>query len=516
MTNQWKRLLSGLLALAMTFSLFVPAMATSVEDETEDDSSVVADVAEDTAEDAEAEETADDSQPTEDVSEDAEAEETVEPEEAEESAEPEEDVSDESVAEAEEEVSDEPAADIEDDTSDEPVEETEDETEEDEEEEDTASYVAEYNGVQYETLQAAFDAVVANYDEYAPTGEMEESSVITLLTDVTENINFVLVPTAAGWSNVNLTLDLNGHTLYGTGDTSSTKGAFYLSRSSSYGGTYLYFTVKDGTIANGYSSSYAGAIYGYGSYVYVTCENVSFINNTGKSAGAIYSKSVTLNNCTFTGNTATSYAGAVYSPAGCILSMSNCTITGNSGVRGGGVYIGRAASSKTTFEIDSSNLIYNNTASTAGDDIFLIATSGSNTLTVTLPDVTTWGVYASGLYQDGTYDDSTIAEDSRYSEGNVTEVSGSVELCYVASNTDLLRSIGLKVVISAPVSYTVTYTDGVDDEELFADQSYTVEYGSATPAYEGETPTRSGYTFVGWEPEVAGTVTGDVLYTAQW
>ncbi|MCD8385138.1 MAG: hypothetical protein LUC39_09325 [Clostridiales bacterium] len=88
MTNQWKRLLSGLLALAMTFSLFVPAMATSVEDETEDDSSVVADVAEDTAEDAQAEETADDSQPTEDVSEDAEAEDTAEPEETEEADEP--------------------------------------------------------------------------------------------------------------------------------------------------------------------------------------------------------------------------------------------------------------------------------------------------------------------------------------------------------------------------------------------------------------------------------------------
>ncbi|MCD8021615.1 MAG: InlB B-repeat-containing protein, partial [Lachnospiraceae bacterium] len=225
-----------------------------------------------------------------------------------------------------------------------------------------STIVARYEstGECFTTLQAAFDAVEAAYEAYAPTGEMEESSVITLLADVTENVELSLVPTTAGWSNVNLTLDLNGYTLSGTGDTSSTKGIFYLFRGTSYGGTYLYLTVKDGTLANGYSSSYAGAIYGYGSYVYVTCENVSFINNTGKY-GAICSHSVTLHNCTFTGNTGTSYAGAVYSPAGNILSMTNCTITGNSGVLGGGVYIARGASSNTTFEIDASNVIYNNT-----------------------------------------------------------------------------------------------------------------------------------------------------------
>lgn len=63
--------------------------------------------------------------------------------------------------------------------------------------------------------------------------------------------------------------------------------------------------------------------------------------------------------------------------------------------------------------------------------------------------------------------------------------------------------------------YTVTYTDGVDGEELFADQSTTVEDGSKTPAFVG-TPERAGYTFAGWAPEVAETVTENVTYTAQW
>ena len=63
--------------------------------------------------------------------------------------------------------------------------------------------------------------------------------------------------------------------------------------------------------------------------------------------------------------------------------------------------------------------------------------------------------------------------------------------------------------------YTVTYTDGVDGEEIFKDQTYTVEAGKATPAFNG-TPTRDGYKFTGWTPAVTDTVTGNATYTAQW
>ena len=62
--------------------------------------------------------------------------------------------------------------------------------------------------------------------------------------------------------------------------------------------------------------------------------------------------------------------------------------------------------------------------------------------------------------------------------------------------------------------FTVTYTDGVDGA-AFADQTYTVKEGGATPAFDG-TPTREGYVFLGWEPEVAETVTANATYTATW
>lgn len=64
---------------------------------------------------------------------------------------------------------------------------------------------------------------------------------------------------------------------------------------------------------------------------------------------------------------------------------------------------------------------------------------------------------------------------------------------------------------------TVTYTDGVKGEEVFADVVYKdIPYGTGTPAFGTKDPTREGYKFVGWEPEVAETVTENVTYTAKW
>lgn len=64
---------------------------------------------------------------------------------------------------------------------------------------------------------------------------------------------------------------------------------------------------------------------------------------------------------------------------------------------------------------------------------------------------------------------------------------------------------------------TVTYTDGVKGEEVFEDVVYKdIPYGTSTPAFGTKDPTRKGYKFVGWEPEVAETVTENVTYTAKW
>ncbi len=64
--------------------------------------------------------------------------------------------------------------------------------------------------------------------------------------------------------------------------------------------------------------------------------------------------------------------------------------------------------------------------------------------------------------------------------------------------------------------FTVTYTDGVDNEEIFEDQSYAdLLSETKTPKFNGE-PKRTGYVFTGWAPEVTETVTQTVTYSAQW
>ena len=67
-------------------------------------------------------------------------------------------------------------------------------------------------------------------------------------------------------------------------------------------------------------------------------------------------------------------------------------------------------------------------------------------------------------------------------------------------------------------TYTVTYTDGVEDEEVFKDEVHpNLKADDPTPKFNnGVDPTRDGFTFQGWEPEVAQNVTGNATYTAKW
>ena len=62
--------------------------------------------------------------------------------------------------------------------------------------------------------------------------------------------------------------------------------------------------------------------------------------------------------------------------------------------------------------------------------------------------------------------------------------------------------------------FTVTYKDGVGGE-VFPDQTKTVDRNAKTPAFEGKTE-REGYSFIGWDKEIAPAVTDNVVYTAQW
>ena len=64
-------------------------------------------------------------------------------------------------------------------------------------------------------------------------------------------------------------------------------------------------------------------------------------------------------------------------------------------------------------------------------------------------------------------------------------------------------------------TYTVTYTDGMGGAAFAEQKTEGLLYGDPTPAFAGD-PALDGYTFTGWDKEIAETVTESVTYTAQW
>lgn len=92
------------------------------------------------------------------------------------------------------------------------------------------------------------------------------------------------------------------------------------------------------------------------------------------------------------------------------------------------------------------------------------------------------------------------------------ESDGSDGTMWVLTDLTMTPEAG---AVTPSEKYTVTYTDGVEGEEIFKDQTYTVESGKATPAFNG-TPVRKGYTFTGWKPAVAAKVTDNATYEATW
>ena len=91
----------------------------------------------------------------------------------------------------------------------------------------------------------------------------------------------------------------------------------------------------------------------------------------------------------------------------------------------------------------------------------------------------------------------------------------TIKLVYRYGAWTVVGSNGVTFNVSCEQKYTVTYTDGVDGEVIFNDQVYYKKPGEKTPEFRG-TPTRPGYIFTGWDPEVAEAVTENATYTAVW
>ena len=138
------------------------------------------------------------------------------------------------------------------------------------------------------------------------------------------------------------------------------------------------------------------------------------------------------------------------------------------------------------------------------------------TFTVTYTD----GVDNEVVFNDQVY--SNVIENSKTPEFIGTPLREGFK--FIGWNPKIADTVTQDAVYEAqweklpvPVkTFTVTYTDGVENEVIFDDQVYTdIVENSNTPLFEG-TPIRKGYTFLGWTPDIAATVTEDTVYTADW
>ena len=203
-------------------------------------------------------------------------------------------------------------------------------------------------------------------------------------------------------------------------------------------------------------------------------------------------------------NVAENAGGGIYTDKSTVTVAEGGAVQGNEASMGGGIYMNASSAA-----VAKGSVLYNNKATYGGDDLFAF---GNNTLS--LPDaksmsgdrkLTGDGKEITGWYYDGYKENSWTTRWSEEKDGVAYYDKYDAETA--TANYALKAAHGLMC--------TVTYTDGVENEEIFADKVCVVEQDSATPAFDGN-PTRSGYTFMGWSPTVAETVTADVTYIAQW
>lgn len=148
------------------------------------------------------------------------------------------------------------------------------------------------------------------------------------------------------------------------------------------------------------------------------------------------------------------------------------------------------------------------------------AVEGNGTLSTTetfLQGSTAFGKATPGKATGGTIKISSPKQSVKDGEQLDTGSDDPLAALYWKTGIDPMPPLDKYITTEVPIiTYTVTYTDGVDDEVIFEDQVTTdLSDGDATPAFNG-TPDRDGYTFKGWNPAVAETVSGDITYTAQW
>ena len=130
--------------------------------------------------------------------------------------------------------------------------------------------------------------------------------------------------------------------------------------------------------------------------------------------------------------------------------------------------------------------------------------------------------YKVEYYYDGVKDDKKTETGSAWCNDVIEEyIDKMPDAGYEHEKTENLpltigtnESKNVIKVYYKKIGYTVTYEPG--EHGTFTAKAYNAKYGDNTPAFDGEATGKPGWTFAGWEPEVAKTVTENATYTAKF
>lgn len=291
----------------------------------------------------------------------------------------------------------------------------------------------------------------------------------------------------------------------------------------SSGADYLGFIRADKTVVDNCTINGKTFYWGYSLADFI---NTTFNCPAGDYAIWTYSSPVmTFDHCTFnsSGKVINIYTDAGAGSHDIIVNFSNCTVNNT----------GYSFFLKNVLNINDSNM---------GDFKYRINISGDNTINGDLfrDSVTCSRMFGFGGKAENnnkgktivTIDDDIAFEGGKivYHELNEKYTDGYVDNAYTITNGDWeeVSTGNFKRLVKKVCKYcgdskeydeegfSVTYTDGVDEEEIFADQTTIVPSGEDTPKFDETTISRQGYKFAGWDQPVTDKVTQRVVYTALW
>lgn len=323
----------------------------------------------------------------------------------------------------------------------------------------------------YNTVKEAWAEAMAQCK--SSSGSLN-NAVITLQEDVNVTGSTALSTSGVGRYQINVTLDLNDHAVYGADNVAEVFNIY------SAHSALLNFEVKNGEFRDNTSKT-NGVIYvrsnNTNPAVNFTATNVTFTGNSNTSTtygGVINALSSSANNtganvnvklvnCTFDGNTTNGGGGAVRASN---LTVSGCTFKDNTAEGKGGAIYAFGTMTQVSLIVDDATSFKGNTAGTSGNDVSF-QRSGS----VTAANHAKWVSVAGAWYNDDP-DHRTVDEEFDFDNFTANDKTFDIRAQELPELTVEGGTYEYDYTLHAP---TATLTEGTEED-------YTIQY-----SYDGET-----------------------------